>query len=456
MTTILLIFIAFFLVLLNAFFVAAEFGMVKLRQTRVANIALEYPWRGAILAKVHHQLDAYLSACQLGITLASLGLGWIGEPAFANLLAPLLSSVDFIKPGVIEFISFIIAFSIISFLHIVVGELMPKSLAIRQSELISLWTAIPLYFFYWTMYPVIWVLNSCSNFLLKQLRLDETHPGEQSHTSAEIKLILRSSQLHGELTPQESSILSHTLELADLRAMDVMRSSHDMITLNCHTTKNELVSILNRYRYSRYPIYDQQKKQIIGLLHVKDLQLLQESQNSNEAVDLQPLTRPIPKITWRMPALALLRQFQGGMPHFALVCGRQGDIIGFITLDNLLHLVIGVIKDEFHKTRDAWISHSDGSLTAKGDCSLFALERALQRELTITPEQKEVATIAGLILNELGSVPKTGETVEFTDFSLTIENMQGARITKVLIRPKDLAKDSATISPNNNTLPPDD
>lgn len=435
MNNFLFILVGLFLVLLNAFFVAAEFGMVKLRHTRVAAIAAKYPWRGAILAKVHRQLDAYLSACQLGITLASLGLGWIGEPAFASLVSPLLAVLGLTSPKLIELVSFIFAFSLLSFLHIVVGELMPKSLAIRQSEQISLWTAAPLYAFYWTMYPVIWVLNSCSNFFLKQLRLDETNPGEQSHSIAELKLILRSSQLHGELSSQESNILSHTLELADLRAMDVMCSNHDMVMLDCNLEKSELINILDRYRYSRYPIYDQQKKQIIGLLHVKDLHpLLQE--NNNPTLNLQPLVRPIPKITYRLPALTLLRQFQGGMPHFALVYSRQGDVIGFVTLDNLLHLVIGVIKDEFHKTRDAWKYHPDGSLTVKGDCSLFALERALQHELTLTPEQEEVATIAGLILQELGSLPVVGDIMEFPDFSLTIEKTQGARITQVNIRPK--------------------
>ena len=435
MSNFLLILTGLFLVLLNAFFVAAEFGMVKLRHTRVSAIATQYPWRGYILAKVHRQLDAYLSACQLGITLASLGLGWIGEPAFANLMSPVLEGLGFTNPRLIELVSFIFAFSLLSFLHIVVGELMPKSLAIRQSEQISLWTAVPLYAFYWVMYPVIWVLNSCSNFFLKQLRLDEIHPGEQSHTIEELKLILRSSQLHGELTSQETNILSHTLELADLRAMDVMCSSHDMVMLNASLCRSELINTLDRYRYSRYPVYDQQKKQIIGLLHVKDLHsLLQE--DGNQILNLEPLTRPIPKIIYRLPALTLLRQFQGGMPHFALVYGRQGDAIGFVTLDNLLHLVIGVIKDEFHKTRDAWKSHPDGSLTVKGDCSLFALERALKHELTLTPEQEEVATIAGLILHELGSVPAVGETMEFPDFSLTIEKIQGARITEVSIRPK--------------------
>ena len=438
MSNFLLVLVGLILVLINGFFVAAEFGMVKLRYTRMAAIVEQYPWRGAILAKVHRQLDAYLSACQLGITLASLGLGWIGEPAFARLFSPILAALGLTAPTLIELISFIGAFSIISFLHIVVGELMPKSLAIRQSEQISLWTAPPLYAFYWVMYPVIWVLNSCSNFFLKQLHLDDTHPGEESHSSAEIKLILRSSQLHGELTSQESSILSHTLELAELRAMDVMCSYHDMVMLDSCLTRDDLIRILNRYRYSRYPIYDQKTQEIIGFLHVKDLLLLMQSDDKNLPLDLQPLARPIPKITSRLPALALLRQFQGGMPHFALVCGRQGGIIGFVTLDNLLHLVIGVIKDEFHKTYDAWIAHADGSLTVKGECSLFALERALDRELTLTPEQAEVSTIAGLILQEAGSVPAVGDMIEFVDFSVTIEKTQGARITQVVIRPKKI------------------
>lgn len=329
MVTIVLILAGFALVLLNAFFVAAEFGMVKLRQTRVALIQEEYPWRGKLLAKVHQKLDAYLSACQLGITLASLGLGWIGEPAFTRLLSPAFESLGLVNPTLNEFISFIVAFSLLSFLHIVVGELMPKSLAIRQSEQISIWTAPPLYFFYWLMYPVIWLLNTCSNFLLKQLGLDVIHAGEQFHSSEEIKLILRSSEVHGELTQQESSILAHTLELGDLRAIDVMRSYDDMIMLETPIKSSELIDTLNHYRYSRYPVYDKAKKQIIGILHVKDLQILLHDAKSNVELSLNEITRPVPKISYRLPALALLRQFQAGMPHFALVYGRRGAIVGF-------------------------------------------------------------------------------------------------------------------------------
>jgi CBS domain containing-hemolysin-like protein len=438
MENFLLILAAFALVLLNAFFVAAEFGMVKLRYTRVAIIKEEYPWRGSVLSKVHQNLDAYLSACQLGITLASLGLGWIGEPAFAHLLSPLFHWLGVTTPTLISVISFAFAFTLLSFLHIVVGELMPKSLAIRQSEQISLWTAAPLYFFYWLMYPVIWILNSCSNFLLKSLKLDVIHPGEQYHSSEEIKLILRSSQLHGELTTQETNILAHTLELGDLNVSDIMRSYDDMAMLDNHISSNRLISILNRYRYSRYPVYDKSKKQIIGILHVKDLQPLLHETHGEVELKLDSLIRPVPKISYRLPVLTLLQQFQGGMSHFALVYGRQGAIVGFVTLDNLLHLVIGVIKDEFHKTQDAWIKHSDGSITVQGDCPLYALERALQRELSLEiDEEEEVATIAGLILHTLGSVPKEGTTINFPDFSATIERIQGARIKQVRIRPEN-------------------
>ncbi|MBA3535009.1 MAG: HlyC/CorC family transporter [Tatlockia sp.] len=436
MENILLILAAFALVLFNAFFVAAEFAMVKLRYTRVAIIKEEYPWLGKILAKVHHKLDAYLSACQLGITLASLALGWIGEPAFAHLLTPLFYWIGLDNAVLIEFISFIFAFSLLSFLHIVVGELMPKSLAIRQSEQISLWTAAPLYFFYWLMYPVIWVLNSCSNRLLKSLGLDVIHPGEQYHSNEEIKLILRSSQLHGELTPQESSILAHTLELGDLDVSDIMRSYDDMARLSNPISSDNLIETLNRYRFSRYPVYDKTRKQIVGILHVKDLLPLLHDIKGNTELSLETLVRPVPKISSRLPVLALLRQFQDGMPHFALVYGRHGAIVGFVTLDNLLHLVIGVIKDEFHKTQDAWLTHSDGSITVQGDCPLFALERALLRELSFDIEKEdEVATIAGLILHTLGYIPKEGTILSFPDFSATVERIKGARIKQVRIRP---------------------
>ena len=200
MAAIVWILLALALVFLNFFFVAAEFSMVKLRNTRVMAIQKRYGVRGRILKEVHDRLDAYLSACQLGITLASLGLGWVGEPAFARIFQPVFYFFFAAFPGTAHAITLIITFLFISFLHIVVGELMPKSLAIRYPERYSLWTAIPLYAFYWMMYPIIWFMNSCSNAILKFLNLIGKRDSGMAYSTDEIKLIFSSSLREGELT----------------------------------------------------------------------------------------------------------------------------------------------------------------------------------------------------------------------------------------------------------------
>ena len=188
MQNVLLVVLALLLVALNGFFVAAEFGIVTLRKTRVRAIAKTGGLRGRILYKVHSQLDAYLSACQLGITLASLGLGWVGEPAFAKLLEPVFSLLGITSAQIIHGVSFVVAFSVISFLHIVVGELAPKSLAIRVPEAVGLWSAVPLYGFYWTMYPAIWLLNESANLVLRIAGLSGVGSHETHYSNDELKL----------------------------------------------------------------------------------------------------------------------------------------------------------------------------------------------------------------------------------------------------------------------------
>ena len=428
---ILLISIAFALVIMNAFFVAAEFAMVRLRQTRIALIKRNYGIRGKILSDIHQDLDTYLSACQLGITLASLGLGWVGEPAFAHLFESLFLFINITSPELIQFIAFFIAFSLISFLHIVVGELMPKSLAIRQSEKISIWTALPLYGFYWLMYPAIWLLNFCSILLLRITHLDKTNKGEYFHSTDEIKFILSASHLHGELTKDETEIIEHTLDFADLKVTDVMRPQDKIIMLQAEDPIDNALQIVAEHRYSRYPVYNQSTREIIGIIHVKDL--FSELYQNKKIDDLKPLMRPILKVSHRLPALNLLRKFRKGIPHFALVYKNQETLLGFVTLDNLLHILIGRIKDEFHRTQEAWTLNADGSILVKGSCPLFSLERALNQEIDVSDQDPEPDTIAGLILNRLGRLPTRGEHIEFNGFSATILKLRGTRIIKIKI-----------------------
>jgi CBS domain containing-hemolysin-like protein len=432
MQNVLLIILAFLLVLMNAFFVAAEFGMVKLRHTRVTAIKEEYGMRGQILAQVHQQLDAYLSACQLGITLASLGLGWIGEPAFAALLEPVFVALGVHSVELIKFISFAIAFSLISFLHIVIGELMPKSIAIRQAEKVSLWTAIPLYGFYWAMYPIIWLFNTCSNLLLKLCRLDAGHHSDSFYSTDEIKFILAASHIHGELTKDETEIIEHTLEFADLLVTEVMRPKQDMIAIDINEPLEQQLKIILSKRFSRYPIYNEEIDHVIGIVHVKDLFAVLGKKE--EITELKSLMRPILKVSTKLPAIELLRKFREGMPHFALVYSDREHLVGFVTLDNLLHVLIGRIKDEFHRTADDWSKNADGSFTVKGECSIFALEQALDKDFDEV-EEEEADTVGGLILNRLGYLPKAGEKVEFTYFTATVEKVKGTKIQQIKVWP---------------------
>ena len=432
MINFLLMCVGFALVLLNAFFVAAEFGMVKLRHTRIEQIKDIYGLRSRILVQINKHLDAYLSACQLGITLASLGLGWIGQPATAALLAPALKWAGISSKDLVQFISILVAFFFLSFLHIVVGELMPKSLAIRQSERVSLWTAVPLYGFYWLMYPAIRILNACSNYLLKAVKLDEAEPGDKGYSTEEIKLILSTSHLHGELTKDELEILEHALDLADLQVTEIMRPIAEMTALEANQSVEEALAIILKTRYSRYPLYQDAEDNITGIIHIKDL--LPVISEGQKITPLTTLARPILKIRENLPALELLKKFREGMPHFAIVLSKMNDPIGFIALDNLLHILLGRIKDEFHKTRDDWIALPDGGFLMNGNCSIYALERAL--DIDISPEDEQINTLAGLILQKIHRIPKPGEHIPFKQFVVIIDRMKGPRITKVRVYKK--------------------
>lgn len=429
MNSLLLITSALLLVFLNGFFVAAEFSIVKLRHTQVTAIQNKYGLRSKVLARIHLHLDAYLSACQLGITLASLGLGWLGEPAFAYLITKLLGIIGITSIAIIKTSSYMTAFLIISFLHIVAGELMPKSVAIRQSQHIALWTAVPLYGFYWLMYPIIAFLNVSANFLLKSTGLHYNHANESSYSTEELKLILHSSHNHGGLTQEETEILEHTLNFADLKVTDVMQPATDIIALNIESSIKENLDIIANSRYSRYPVCQGNLENIIGVIHIKDLLLVSQNQQSP---DLHSLLRPANRIERNMSAIELFRQFRQGITHFALVYSSRDTLIGFVTLDNLLYALIGRMKDEFHRTNDQWELTKHGNLLIKGNSSIYTIERALHIKL---PDE-DIDTISGLILKKLERLPVQNERIEFDEFTILVEKMTGPRIELVKIYPK--------------------
>jgi len=428
---------ALLLVALNGFFVASEFGLVKLRQTRIRAIIKTHGWRGRILGKIHAKLDAYLSACQLGITLASLGLGWIGEPAFASLLEPVFSRISISSPEIIHGISFAFAFSMISFLHIVVGELAPKSLAIRNPEQIGLWSAAPLYGFYWLMYPAIWLLNSSANLVLRLFCLGNVHGHDAHYSADELKLILRGNNQDDRFTREEWNILAKTLDFSELEVSDLMRPIHEMVALHRSRSLQENLKTVYHQRFSRYPYFDTNGVDVLGVIHLKDLFFAQQEGKTIE--DLATYLRPVQYISAHTAALKLFRHFRMGAAHFAVIGQKGQKPEGFITLDNLLSAMVGEIRDEFRQNNNDWTRLDDGTLIGKGSLPIFSLERILGIDVENEElELEDEVSIGGLIMAKLRDIPAEGQKIEFNQFDAVVRKMNGSRIVFVQIYTNEL------------------
>lgn len=424
-----LIVLALFLVFLNGFFVAAEFGLVKLRSTHVRTIAKSLGWRGRMLAKVHGSLDTYLSACQLGITLASLGLGWVGEPAFAALIEPILVSIGVTSQKLIHGIAFVIAFFTISYLHIVVGELVPKTLAIRMSERIGLWTAPGLYAFYWIMFPAIWLLNQSSNVVINALKLKPKEGHDAHYSPEELKLILRSSRPNEDFSSSEWKVLAQAIDFRELEVSDLMHPFNDAAVLLEGNSFIQNVEHIAQHRYSRYPLMARDGH-VIGIVHIKDLFIALSKDLS--FTDIHSLIRPVKIVTPDTPATELFRQLQQGAPHLTIVAYENNPPVGFITLDNLLSALVGDIRDEFRQSQSEWTKLDDGSLLGKGTLPLNTLERTLGIDI----ESEEADTVAGLVLWKLAELPKEGQRILFEQFDVVIKKMLGPKILLVRVYPK--------------------
>ncbi len=388
-------------------------------------IAAKNGWRGHILRTVHNQLDAYLSACQLGITLASLGLGWVGEPAFAELLTPLLHYMGVDSPKLVHGIAFFTAFFIISYLHIVVGELAPKSWAIRKPELLSLWTAAPLYLFYWAMYPAIYLLNASANAILRIAGQGEPGPHHEHHYSREeLKLILHSSRGQ-DPSDQGMRVLASAVEMGELEVVDWANSREDLVYLELNAKLDEVFALFRRHKYSRYPVYNEATEEFVGVLHIKDLLLhLSLLEMLPSALKISDLMMPIERVTRHMPLSSLLEEFRKGGSHFALVEEADGKVIGYLTMEDVLEALVGDIQDEHRKAERGILAYQPGKLLVRGDTPLFKVERLLGIDL----DHIEAETLAGLVYETLNRVPEEEEVLDVEGLRIIIKKMKGPKV----------------------------
>jgi CBS domain containing-hemolysin-like protein len=438
MDTFLALVAALLLVVLNGFFVAAEFALVKLRSTRVAAIAKQHGWRGRLLRRVHNHLDTYLSACQLGITLASLGLGWLGEPAFAHLIEPVVHGLH-IAPPVGDAIALILAFVLISFLHIVAGELAPKSLAIQMPERAGLLTAAPLYLFYWLMYPAIALLNLSANQILKLFGLRGGKHADAPYGEDEISLILRGSSRPRHFTRDEWNTLSHSLEFGKLSSSDLMRPLRDAVGFEVDDSLETVMNVARKQRYSRYPLYGEDGDSVIGMIDLKDLLFAGTGTEGSSDGSLRALARPVLHVLPETPALELLRLFRGGAPHFAVV-GRPGLApIGFVTLSDLASALVGQIKDDVRDTEVEWERLPDGSVEGQASLTIVSLEHVLGVHFG----EQRAESVGGMILDRIGELPLPGHVVDFEPATITVKELIGPRIGTVVVSPKDAVSEIA-------------
>lgn len=414
------------LVLLNGFFVAAEFAMVKVRSTRIETLLQAGNTRARFAKNLIEHLDAYLSACQLGITLASLGLGWIGEPAVAGMLEPVMLEAGFSLP-VVHTVAFAIAFSIITALHIVLGELAPKSLAIQKAEAVTLWTSVPLMGFYRVMYPFIWVLNTVANQILKLAGMEMASEHEAAHTEEEIRILMEESHKQGYINMTELTFVDNIFEFAERNAREVMIPRTDMVCLYAQDTFEENLETALEEKLTRYPVCDPDKDTIIGFVHIKDL-LAAVAREQKPAI--RELVREITAIPEFMPISELLKLLQRTRSQIALVVDEYGGTAGLVTVEDILEEIVGEIQDEFDEERATVELRDDGSYSVDGRLLLEEVNHVLGSNL----ESDDVDTIGGWVYSQVEMPPQVGQTIVLEPYRFMIEEVDHVRINRILIR----------------------
>lgn len=407
-----------FLVLLNGFFVAAEFALVKLRPTQLAPELRNNERRAKLAKHMLDRLDTYLSATQLGITLASLGLGWVGEPAFVWLLEPLVTKIPGATPALVHSVSLGAAFLVITVLHIVIGEVAPKSLAIRRPKPTGLWIAIPLFLFYRATYPAIWVLNWAANRILKLFGVEPLDGKEVSHDEEELRLLLASTA-DARLSRQKRRILDNVFTFSRMPARKIMVPRRDVIYLSIQRSVTENIDLARKSGHTRFPLCDGDLDHILGLVHIKDIFRAVPTPTS-----LTEVQREILFVPETLALDRLLRRMRTERVHLAAVLDEYGGVSGIVSLENVIEELVGEIQDEFDLETPEIVQLSGGLYSVAGSTLVEDLEEALGVEFS----ERDEDTVAGIVLSELGRRPVSGDIVRLGPLELRVTEVRGNHV----------------------------
>lgn len=426
------------LVFLNGFFVAAEFALVRVRQSRLTQLANEGSGKAKYALKATSKLDTYLSATQLGITLASLGLGWVGEPAISRLIVdPLLAKFGFEEAVWSHTFSFIVAFCVITFLHIVLGELAPKSLAIQRSEGTSMWLAAPLIMFYKIFMPAIWLLNGTANRLLRLVGVQPASEHEAAHTEEEIRILMNESVKSGHIDKDEMALFDNVFEFAERLAREVMVPRTDMDCLYADLSFAENLKIVYASKHTRYPVAKGDKDRIVGFVHITDLLTC----DPDVEQELKTFIRPILTVPESMEVSHVLRLMKKKRSQIAVVIDEYGGTAGLVTLGDILEEIVGEMMDELDEGRSS-IEFNGQVTSVDGRMLLEDINDLLHIEI----EDDEVDSIGGWLFKQLEEIPMKGNRVEHAGYIFEIAEVDRLRIVRIDITVGQAVEDNTHLT----------
>ena len=424
---------ALFLVALNGLFVAAEFAFVKIRGSQVESMVQDGKAAAGLVKEATQKLDSYLAVCQLGITISSLGLGALGEPAIATLIEPLLEPMG-ISEGTLHLVAFIVAFGIITFLHVVFGELAAKSFAIAKPEGTSRAVAPFMKFFYYLFLPGTYVFNGTANAFVRLFGVPPASDAEEAPSEDELRLIIGQSTRQGVLKEDEEGMLRAVIQLEETRAREIMVPRPDVVALSAGMGLKELLEFVAEGRHTRYPVHeDDDVDRIVGAVHVRDvLRAVKAVGNLDEAdTTAQDLARKVLIVPESRRVDKIMKDFREQEIHLAVVIDEWGSFEGVITLEDTIEEIVGEIRDEFEEGEPA-IRELDeaGAYSMEGSVPIREVNEYLNSDF----ESEDFDTVGGLVLGRLGRAPEVGDEVVLDGHVLRVEEVDGARVARISAR----------------------
>lgn len=414
------------LIILTAFFVATEFAVVRLRGSQVSQMVLDGKKNALAVQRVAANLDGYLSACQLGITITALGIGALAEPAFEQLIIPLFDLFG-IAHSVSEPIAFGVAFIIATFLHVVVGELAPKTAAINIPEKIGQFTAPLIIWFYRILYPLIWFMNGSANLLVRMFGMKPASEHGDAHSEDEIRLILSESYESGKINKAEYGYVNRIFTFDEMLAKEIMVPRTDMVCLFTDHSLQENIAIIRKEQYTRFPVADGSKDNIVGMINTKQLYL---QYDNNPDFDFKSLIQPLLTVSEVTPVKTLLTRMQKEGVHIALLLDEYGGTSGLITIEDILEEIVGEIRDEFDEDERKNVEKlSENHYLFDGNVSLLEVKEVTGLDL----HDEEVTTIGGWLYSHLEE-PAVGKSMLYEHTTLTVREMNRHRIRRVEIK----------------------